>query len=420
MGLFTVFISHSERGDPDATALIDRLRDTLPKHNFYPIVDRDALEHGKPWRNRINTWTERCHGSIVLLSQKSLASTFVAYEVTLLCRRHRRNPLFWLQPVFLPQVTFDLVQKSPLEPTQITEIHPIFWQEKLDDTCTLILDSLKEAQASQYEPDDQVLELITLLRQADPAKVKKAAVLLDIALGPLDPVEDELQSIALKLMTVGLEQAALAIDTMKGNWDETDIETLFKLVACSWVDSSSSHFLAETAASQDVTRRNAALGTVYQRTAGLYVLKASKKPPDLTGNHSIGWETAPVHNVAGEQKVDDPLALENLASKVERALESALGAEEGEVEQYLKVWDKRQRPVFVTLRTPVITKNLIDTLRSRFNSVTLFFLTGTDVKNAALETCGVEPIRPDLHPQDDQVFNDQYDENWIFVKPKKK
>jgi hypothetical protein len=52
--------------------------------------------------------------------------------------------------------------------------------------------------------------------------------------------------------------------------------------------------------------------------------------------------------------------------------------------------------------------------------VTLFFLTSTDVRAPALEACGVAPLRPELHPQDDRLFNDQYDENWIFIRPKKK
>jgi hypothetical protein len=42
-----------------------------------------------------------------------------------------------------------------------------------------------------------------------------------------------------------------------------------------------------------------------------------------------GWETASVHHVEGEQKIDDPQVLENLVAKAERALEAALGADEG-------------------------------------------------------------------------------------------
>ena len=419
MDPFTVFISHSERGDPDAISLVDRLRDELPKHSFYPVVDRDELEHGKPWRNRINTWTEWCHGSVVLLSTKALASTFVAYEVTLLSGRYRRNRDFLVQPVFLPGVHFDAVQKSALEPTQITELHPIFWQDKLDDTVNLILDSLKKAKRTQYIPDDQVLKLISLLRKADPARVKRAASLLSIDLGPLDPVEDEFQSIAWKLMNVGLDKASTAIDAMKGNWDETDLETLFKLVACSWVDSNSSDFLADSAR-PDSKIRNVALGTAHQRTAELYLLKASKKTPDVTGREPAGWETASVQYVEGEQKIDDPQVLEDLVANVERALEAALGADEGQLGQYLTAWNKRQMPVFVTLRTPAVSKSLIAALRARFTSVTLFFLTSTDVRTPALEACGVTPVRPELHPQDDQLFYDQYNENWIFIKPKKK
>jgi hypothetical protein len=420
MGMFTVFISHSERNDPEATRLVDRLREELPKHDFHPIVDRDELVHGRPWRNRINTWTERCHGSVVVLSQKALASTFVAYEATLLCRRRRRNPNFLVQPVFLPGVTFDSVQKSPLAPTQIEELHPIFWQAEFENTISLIVESLKTAKVCAYEPDDQVLKVISLLQQADPAKIAKAARLLDVDLGPLDPVEDEFQSIALKLMSVGLEKASAAIDAMKGKWDETDLETLFRLVACSWVDSCSGDLISEKVREPDFALRSMALGTGYQRTAELYVLKASKRPPDLTGQESAGWETACVHNIEGEQKLDDPQVLENLAGKVEKALEAALGADEGELAQYLHVWNRKQIPVFVTLRTPAVTKKLIEKLKSKFGPVTLLFLTGTEVSGVALAGCGVDVVRPELHPDDDTAFNDQYDENWIFVKPKHK
>jgi len=91
MAILTVFISHSAQGDSEATTVRDALHAALEKADYHTFVDSSHLRHGKPWRERVNTYLTRCDSVLVLVPSKDSELKCLAYEVAILCHRRDRK-----------------------------------------------------------------------------------------------------------------------------------------------------------------------------------------------------------------------------------------------------------------------------------------------------------------------------------------
>jgi hypothetical protein len=108
-----IFISHSAKSDTDRTYL-NAIYDGLKDAGFRVWQDGRELNAGDDWNQRICNILVYCQGAVVLVSEESLRSPFVRFEISNLLLRWRRERdqhtqavLFPLCPVLLSE-TVDL------------------------------------------------------------------------------------------------------------------------------------------------------------------------------------------------------------------------------------------------------------------------------------------------------------------------
>lgn len=414
---FKVFVSHSAKDDPEAETLLTALSKRLDDEQFAPRIDREDLQFGQPWRQEINTWLTYCDAAVLLISPKALKSPFVAYEVSVLTHRKSRNPKFTILPILLGGVNFSNAEGNLLSPAQVLEIQPHFFtHDDLATTLQKVTDVLKAADAATIPPDTRTSEVIELLKKADAFKFRQALKTLKIDLGPWDPVADEYQSAATRLMSVGIEDAAIVIEQMKGNWTVEQIAKLYCLVACSWVDLRAADVFHEIVFG-DPTKRNLALTATRPDLVELFGIRSLGQIPN---DENERWWVTNVNAVFGE------LAVDELKGKIRRELSEVIGVDESQIPQVLasllKYGSKKpEKPVVVSLQASAFPTAVMKELRAEFGGVTYFFLTGNRIRNTAVfESAGVEKIVPELHPDDEAAFADEYNENLIWLSPTSK
>jgi hypothetical protein len=83
----------------------DKLATALRAAKHAVLLDKQGLGLGDRWRSVLNLWIGGCDAAVVILSQKALGSTYVAYEASILSHRHSApGSSFQLIPVFIPPV----------------------------------------------------------------------------------------------------------------------------------------------------------------------------------------------------------------------------------------------------------------------------------------------------------------------------
>jgi len=391
-----LFISHSARGDPPALDLLNGLRTAL-ENDYAVLVDKDNLVPGDPWRQTLNTWIGGCDAAIVLVTSKALASPYVAYEVTVLTyRRALPDHNCLVVPVFIDPVTDETVRAvRAFEPLQLTELQAV--KGKHEDIAALVRQRLVPPQAPAVSPlDAQETWLTDLLTRKVPEPVVLTA---------LDTFQVELEgwtaepcrSLALALLSHGLDR--LTIDfvlTIRSYLnDRLTLETLFEMLATSWIDLRSARCLEKIARGAR-ERRVVALDASSDFVARKYVQRAGNRPP------SDSWPLAPVTAVFSEA------ALDPLQREIERSLrqEIRLGQDD-DLQDSLEWSDENAQPVFVALPAAGVTPGILAQLRARFPTVTFFLLAGGVVN--AVEAQSIELLEPRLTPGfDEPGFIKQY------------
>jgi hypothetical protein len=413
---FKVFISHSAKDDAEAETLLAALSEALKGGEFAPRVDRENLTFGQPWREKINTWLTYCDAAVLILSPKALKSPFVAYEVSVLSHRKSRNAKFTILPLLLGGLDFKNTEGSLLSPAQVMEIQPHFHRHDPnapDATILKVIETLKGAKAEALPLDDRTLEVITLLKKADDNKFRKALEQLKVDLGPWDPVEDAYQSAAAKLMSVGIQSAAGAIEKMKGKWTPAEIAALYCLVASSWVDARSADVFRDVVFG-DRARRSLALTARKPDLVELFGIRSLGQIPN---DENQRWWIANVNAVFGEMAGDE------LAAKVRAGLCEVIGIDDADLEKTLAALlqaeaNLPEKPVVVSMEAAAFPKELMTDLRAAFDGVTYFFLTGNYVTSSAVfESAGVEKIVPDLDPRDEDAYAQAYNKTFTWLLP---
>ena len=258
-----VFISHSGKdGEPEPflDALLDALKD------FPTVVDRHDLELGSGWRARINAWLGGCDAAIVLLSKPALASSYVAYEASILTYRDTVDDAFVLIPVFLDGIDYQCVQRSILGPSQIHEVMGLLQQ---DGAIAAILERL-EAAGSAVTPLDNVTQLIVDRVQQVPEHYLESVIReLGEELEPWKPGAELRRHAAQALLAAGPVRSMRQLDPFR-DLVGRDLADLVELLGCSWVDYRASRELPVAAE----TRRPVAVGADHPDVVKMYVVRA--------------------------------------------------------------------------------------------------------------------------------------------------
>ena len=97
--LYGIFISHSSR---DNDAYLFPLRDAMRARDMHPLCDRDFLSGGDDYQMRIEK-TLDCYAAVIIMTESSLNSGWVHYEIGFLSGRGIKIYLWDPTGLFLPE-----------------------------------------------------------------------------------------------------------------------------------------------------------------------------------------------------------------------------------------------------------------------------------------------------------------------------
>lgn len=115
---FDVFISHSSRRDPDDHELVDALTKALRRRSLTVFVDRLCLERGVQILPSLEKSMKRTSVGLIVLTQKALASGWVALELEVMKRQRAAGLIRILALRLDPNcpVPHGIVLKDVIEP----------------------------------------------------------------------------------------------------------------------------------------------------------------------------------------------------------------------------------------------------------------------------------------------------------------
>ena len=97
--LYGIFISHSSQ---DNDSYLFPLRDAMRERDMHPLCDRDFLSGGDEYQMRIEK-TLDCYAAVIIITEASLRSNWVNYEIGFLSGRGIRIYLWDPDGLFLPE-----------------------------------------------------------------------------------------------------------------------------------------------------------------------------------------------------------------------------------------------------------------------------------------------------------------------------
>jgi hypothetical protein len=398
MGRRRIFISHSAHRDPSARPVLDELEARLKtlSDRYSILLDHSSLQPSEDWRSAINVWCGACDAAILLITPDAIKAEFCNYEWSILGYRRATSDNFKIFAVYYGATPEDIRGK----PHQLSEIQGVIFSN-IGQSWPLVERWLGQVVPTDDPASRQAQLLATLFSNeiADPYQhhVNHALSKINLELGTWEPLSDPWQRFALLLIGVGLQKSlpalaelAWAFGENKNRWND-----IVELIACSWVDHRSSERLKQRSLGE-CRQRAVLLNAEQDNTARLYVLKASERPP------SGIWCTAGVSGVV----VD----IEGLKSQIELSLARSLCMEISPVDcnllqKKLRNREAAHQPVVIYLRTAGLDQDWLDQLRTHFQSVTFFLLSGTD-RPAFV---GVEWMEPELSPDFELKFWDEYE-----------
>jgi hypothetical protein len=398
MARHRIFISHSAHRDPSARPVLDKLEAGLKSLNdrYSVLLDHSSLQPSEDWRSAINVWCGTCDAAILLITPDAIEAEFCNYEWSILGYRRATSHNFRIFAVYYGATPEDIRGK----PHQLSEIQGVVFST-IEQSWPLVERWLDQVVPSEGPSTRQAQLLATLFSNEipDPYRhnVDHALSKIKLELGTWEPLADPWERFALLLIGLGLQKSlpalaelAWAFAEKKARWND-----ILDLVACSWVDNRSTERLLKRSLGE-CQQRAVLLNAEQSETARLYVVKASGRPPSGT------WCTAAVSDVVAD--------MEGLKSQIELSLAHSLRLETSPVDRSLlakKLRNKEaaQQPVVVYLRTTGLDQNWFDQLRTHFQFVTFFLLSGTD-RPAFV---GVEWMEPELSPDFELKFWNEYE-----------
>lgn len=422
-----IFISHSAK-EPDSATFLSELSGALNKEingerQFEVLLDRDGLELGDYWRSTLNLWIGGCDAAIVLLSESALASSFVAYEASILAYRKKVSPDFRLLPVLIKPVRHQDVAESPLKPSCITEIQDVkvIDEDSAGAAIRAILAGLTGLGRGRTPAERHAAELANILRKVE--RDNKDVLLieadhLDIELGTWVPDQDPAMKLALKLIGAGLPKASRTIRNLRGRLDldpvrqRKTVQLMVDLVASSWVDDKAAMTLPEVARAGK--RQCVAVNAGKQLIAKMYVNVAGLLDSNLLPSDS--WLIPGVSAVLGEVK-NTRKAPPKLIASIEKALKDSLVVRKSQnLKDVLKIQTARE-PVFFALPTePGFPLEWLDDLQEHFPGVTFFLLFGDhELKKLYVNKGKIVVLEPLLEKGCEKIFCTTYQNEYDYL-----
>jgi hypothetical protein len=287
-----VFISHSAKKN---TAR--KIRDTLYEaiaadQDFLPIVDKEDLEVGTSWRSTINSWLGGCDAAIVLLCKNAMNSSFVAYEVSILCYRHRdERDNFTLIPVFIDDVDYTAVQSSALAPSFIHELQGIAIDGNRHDFVDSVIKKLKEGPKNEKSlTENRTADVHDILRNVRRVVELQRGYDLLIEWEQEQGIENAKhnlerwfpnhtlpEKLALKMMAAGFNGSSKSIRQIRQFLAEPkakNLKELMDILSSSWVD----HKAREVIRNLPSTSLCLGIQTEHKESVEIYVKCASHLP----------------------------------------------------------------------------------------------------------------------------------------------
>ncbi|QSQ24125.1 toll/interleukin-1 receptor domain-containing protein [Pyxidicoccus parkwayensis] len=397
-----IFISYSAK-EPAGEQLRDELARRLREAGYLVLLDKDELRLSQDWRSTLNAWIGGCDAAVLLLSEAALKSSYVAYEVSLLSYRHASEQgRFKLIPVYLPPVTMEQVDGSPLAPARVADVQSIRADVPQGEAIQRILDHLVAHVPSQSVADWHTRRLGGVLAKVQPGELESAVLRMGSPLEPWTPGMELPMRVALGLMAAGLEKATLGVRVFRSRLQGiAAIEEVMTLIATSWVDCRSAAEIGKCEEKSGLL----ALNGDDSRTAWLYVVRSFDMP---LGD---SWRVAMVDGVVGDGGLDE------LIRMVRTALAYKLNVPPEKVDETVRNITECREPVFVAVRLSVLMLPALAKLRAEFPGVTFFLLTGGEQLSEELaRQAGITMLHPLLEPGIEQPFWLLYDKKLTYLK----
>ncbi|GEN11424.1 TIR domain-containing protein [Myxococcus fulvus] len=403
-----IFISHSGT-EPSAVQLRKTLAQRLRDDGYRVLVDEDELKIGEHWRPTINAWIGGCDAAVLLVSSAALESKFVAYETSLLSYRHgSEQGRFMLIPVFLPPVTMQDVNNSPLEPARIADRQAIYGNLTQEQIIERVLQNLKDHEPNTSFSERHAKRLGGLLEKVDTVDLETVAGKVGTALAPWTPGVHLPMRVALGLMAAGLDGATAGVRVFRSRLQGTSsVEVVMTLIATSFVDCRSVAEIGKVG-KQPGQPFLLALNGSNSRTAGLYVVSGCDHLPV-----NDSWRVVQADGVMGSA------GLEDLKSLVRSVLAHRFNVPPEEVDETVRSITDEGEPVFValSLSAEAVTTDMLDALRSEFPTLSLFLMTGRESLSEELaRQAGITLLHPPLEPDIEQPFWVLYDKKLKYLK----
>jgi hypothetical protein len=235
-----IFISHCAAHDKRSQVVIDRLMRDFKDNDTELVWDRDLLQVGDDWNDRLLDEMETCDGAILLVGEPALKRSYVVLECTLLAQRKRHSEkwggnLFELLLVLIGGLSpEDLADPSK---SYMKDINLGRYQAGNDDNLDVLVEALKprlqrlKIAYGTSGPRRQLLsDVATQILSGKPGSVTKLATLLKIALPAwINSGSPELRAwaVAMEMPDKALRMVGRALAEAK---DDIDIDSALAIV----------------------------------------------------------------------------------------------------------------------------------------------------------------------------------------------
>jgi len=320
-----------------------------------------------------------------------LGSIWVPRETSILLWRKTLDPNFIIIPVYLGIEPGDLKEQTSFNDLNLPEVHGYQTKNKSHDE---IIDSIKLDFMKQLKPNnassplDDIADIIAEdLKMVPDNTIEKASALLDINLGPWEPMNNPKYKLALAMIHAGLRKSIDAMEKLKDSQKNINIDRIFGLIEPSWVDICAARLIADCAMKHE-SKRAVILNASEFYSARMYVRRASCRPPK-------SWVIL--------EMVITGIGVDAMIAEVEITLIKKLLTESDpskakiKLTKLLKNMSKERKPVFVVLKYSKEISEYLPKLQKAFPCITFFLITGDNLpKQPELNGLYFQYLEPQL------------------------
>lgn len=399
----SVFVSHCANYDNRSEVVLERLVRDLDDGEIQLVWDRDLLQVGDEWDDRLLEEIERCDGAILLLCEAALKRQYVVMECTLLAQRKRHSEkwggnTFELMPVFIG----DVCREDLTDPAKshMTYLSLDKYQAGNDqDLGALVaslrrrLDRLKVACRRGTPRQELLNDISSQICSGKPNSDKKLARLLTMQLPTwIQSTSPEVRAlvVATEMVDKKLRAVGRALAEAKDDLDQDSATAIVNRLAPFLVPSAAASLIPRVA-SGELTAQSLEVNAEHLLTARWYTR--------LAYGRMLREETAEVSGA--EVGIGDTLLFEELVASIKDQVFADT------LEEAKEELDSIGAPFFVLVPCPRPVVGVINRVREVFPTVTLVFLTGQGLPEPQ-HLDQVTLLEPRLEPQQEANAHRHY------------